>query len=266
MKKSFLPLIVFLFSSIIGSSEEGKGNENSTKNNKDKKVDIASIDQVRNIRTIDSGDTVIFDLSLLQTGEGQLSFPVSIISDDEITSLDFSYKYNQEEFLWDTIMAMPSSNVSPLSNYNMNDSIVRFTSYSSNLAPYILSSPIVNIRFDQLSGTFSSGDLRIVAVYLNGEPCTYIVKEPSVVGIQNAKQNQSVNIFPIPADNAFSVFSAENATIIIYDLTGKIVINEMPLKADETAIVNTVDMNAGIYFAKIAGSASITYRRLVIEH
>lgn len=96
---------------------------------------------------------------------------MSIISDDIINALDFSFKYNQSKFSWDTIEQLPGYKLQTTAFFNNADQTVRFT--SNSFQNYTLSGPVVNIWFDVLSGQFTKDDIQIVAVYLNGEPCSF---------------------------------------------------------------------------------------------
>ena len=54
--------------------------------------------------TINSGDTVVFDYSQAVFVNGNLKFPVSIITDDvDVFSLDFSFRFNNVDFTYDTV-------------------------------------------------------------------------------------------------------------------------------------------------------------------
>ena len=52
---------------------------------------------------IDNLDTVVFDLSQAIIVSNKVSFPVYVLSDETINSLDFSFMYNQNNLLFDSI-------------------------------------------------------------------------------------------------------------------------------------------------------------------
>ena len=93
---------------------------------------ISSTTTSNNITTnsqIDLSDTVVFDLSQAIITGTSIDIPISIISDDTINALDFSLKYDQVKFLYDSIIDL-TTYLQAVSFYNSNDSTIRFTSNS----------------------------------------------------------------------------------------------------------------------------------------
>src|SRR5690349_12324037 len=82
--------------------------------------------QARLTSTIDMLDTVVFDISQSSMAGNQVSFPVYIITDDTINSLDFSLVFNETNFSLDTIINL-TTYLQPV--YNLTMGTLYFTSY-----------------------------------------------------------------------------------------------------------------------------------------
>jgi len=214
------------------------------------------------IRTIDTGDTVVFDLTGIDNLSTLANVSVSIISDDEVYSLDFSLKYNEFDYLWDTIAIIPPTSVQSVSNYNVNDSTLRFTSNSMN--PYLMNTPIVNVGFNILTGSFEPDDLQIVAVYLNGDPCSYKIRSNGTVSIFSV-QRSSLLVYPNPAEDMLTLRSKKDATAEIYDLNGKIVHGNIEIFAGIGKEFNVKKLAPGVYFIKIISEGKTDFQKLVIQ-
>lgn len=261
MKKILLSVFVLtgfsLFGAINFNALDSKDNDNKN----------AAKPIVEGIRTIDSGDTVVFDLTQIVDLGNVVSFPVSIISDDLIQSLDFSLKYNQSDLNWDTINLNTTNILNATQNFNVNDLTLRFSSYIVDFnQSYNLSEPIVDIKFNVLAGVLDSSDLDIVAVYLNGNSCSYIVKVDAAVGIENTmKKAAFVNVFPNPTSNFVSLSCSDNAVAEIVDLNGKLIVSNIELNAGQNTSVATNNLASGIYFVKFTSSNKTQFRKLIVQ-
>lgn len=267
MKKSLLSLFIVSGISLFGNTnfELSSSKFINYGNEKDKNNVTKPI--ADGVRTIDSGDTVVFDLTQITDLGNMVTFPVSVISDDVILSLDFSLKYNQTDFNWDTIIPNTTNVLNATQNFNENDLTLRFSSYTLDFNQgYLLSAPIVDIHFNVLAGVLDSSDLDIVAVYLNGEPCSYIVKVDASVGLENTmKKAAFVNVFPNPTNNFVSLNCSDNAVAEIVDLNGKPIISNIELVAGQNTPVATNNIASGIYFVKLTSSNKIQFRKLIIQ-
>jgi hypothetical protein len=261
MKKILLSAFVLtgfsLFGAINFNAVEDKDNDNK---NTAKPI-------VEGIRTIDSGDTVVFDLTQITDLGNMVSFPVSIISDDPIQSLDFSLKYNQTDLNWDTINLNTTNILNATQNFNESDLTLRFTSYILDFNQnYVLTEPIVDIKFNVLAGVLDSSDLDIVAAYLNGNACSYIVRVDAAVGVENTmKKAAFVNVFPNPTSNFVSLSCSDNAVAEIFDLNGKSIISNIELNAGQNTSIATSDIASGIYFVKFTSSNKTQFRKLIVQ-
>jgi hypothetical protein len=258
MKNTLLLSICVLISSLILKSETFQLDKEKAKK---------SIESIEGIRTINSGDTVVFDLTQIINEGNVVTFPVSIISDDLIQALDFSLKYNQEDFAWDDILVLPTNALSATQSFNQNDLTLRFTSFIVDFNQhYDLNSPIVNVRFNVLAGVLDSSDLDIVATYLNGEPSSFIVKVDAAVGLDKTLKDAAfLNVFPNPSSGILNITCSDNAISEMVDLNGRIVNSNIVLNAGQKTELALDKFAPGIYFLKVTSSNKTQFRKIIIE-
>ena len=74
---------------------------------------------------------------------------------------------------------------------------------------------------------------------------------------------QGVSIFPNPATNVLNVQNAENATVQVFDILGKKLIELANISSSQE--VNVTSLQAGTYFVKITNGASVQTEKFVIN-
>ena len=210
---------------------------------------------------IDLNDTVVFDLSQAITMGNSICFPVSILTDDTIYAMDFSFKYNQPNFTYDSTVDL-TSYMQSIAFYNISDSTLRFSSYS--LQPYVNNTPLVSIFFSALSTQLTSTDIFDVKVYLNGSLCTAKVIDPSASTVNELDIHGLINIYPNPASQRITIIHPENSNLqILNSMGGQLNIPIQNYGAAKT-VINTQALTNGIYLIKIwNGSYSITRKVLI---
>lgn len=94
----------------------------------------------------------------------------------------------------------------------------------------------------------------------NGRIRFYVSKEADYVGLFEAKNYQTVAMYPNPASSFVNVqVGAGNHTIVVYDITGKALINQT---ATGTTTIDVSALNKGLYFLQVDGNKAA---RLVVE-
>lgn len=212
---------------------------------------------------IDASDTIVFDLSQAIITGSLVEFPVYFFSDDTINALDFSFKYNQTNFEYDSIIDL-TNYMQQLSYYNPNDSVVRFTSYS--FQNYTEDSALVSIRFNVLSGQFCSADIHTIHVYLNGDACSYKVITCVSTGIEQITGNENLlSVYPNPANTVLNYKSAEAGSVALSDMNGKQLYSE---KCTDTALhqINFETLSNGIYTMNYSNGRFTIQKKIVIVH
>jgi len=135
---------------------------------------------------INSGDTVVFDYSQAVFANGNLKFPVSIITDDpDVFALDFQFSFNNVDFTYDTVLNT-NNLTSLLGNFNPTDLKLRVSSFDLDVLPN--NTNLVTLSFNTTSTQFCALNPYDVIVYLNGEPCSY-----KIIGCANESANAGLD-------------------------------------------------------------------------
>ncbi|GDX52208.1 hypothetical protein LBMAG27_12550 [Bacteroidota bacterium] len=248
MKKQIVLIVAIIFSSFISFAQSPN-----------------------DMSIIDAQDTVVFDIAHADSGVGFVEFPVYFLSGDTINALDFSFKYNQANFSYDTILKL-ASYLSITSNYNMTDSTVYFTSFS--ITSFANNTPLVKIRFTILSGQFCKDDLNNVLVYLNGDVCSVKITEciHAPNGIYEAEnKNSSIEFYPNPSEGLtqmrFNAVRNQSYDLIVSDVNGKMV-----YKQSANAVAGENEMNLhldflskGVYLVQVVMNYMNLYKKIVLQ-
>ena len=183
--------------------------------------------------TIDSLDTVIFDLSQAVYSSNTVFFPVYFASDDLIYALDFALRYVDSRLVYDTITLAPAgSGLLAYSYLNPTDSTVRFT--SSQFVALPNRQPIAFVHFELATGTVSldTSDFFNVRGLLNGDPCTELVIPPGVTGLHEVSDPLALRVYPNPAMDYINVESKQTSELHVLALDGKCVMQPIHLDAN----------------------------------
>jgi hypothetical protein len=165
---------------------------------------------------IDSADTVFFNFDQVTVNAGIASFPISIVTDDTIYALDFSFRYNVNAVSCDTIIELTSYIESDY-YYNSTDSTLRYTSYS--LQPYSVDTALMQVNFNLMGASVSDINLFNVEAYLNGSACPASVI-PFTTSIKE-HQNKLIRVYPNPAIDHIFINSADNVVLSLFNANGQ---------------------------------------------
>ncbi len=211
---------------------------------------------------INALDTVIFDLSNAVVTGSQVEFPVLFRSDDVVNALDFSMKYDQINFLYDSIYSK-AYYITSSSFYNSADQTIRFTSNSFH--NYTHDTVLVTVRFTMLNGiNFCSADLNTISVYLNGDPCSFKVLNCISLGVVDYDNSLDlVTIFPNPASEKITVKTPNKSTIQLLDISGRQILLQSEI--NQNSEINIQNIANGIYLMKIFNERFSTIKKVVID-
>ncbi len=214
--------------------------------------------------TIDAGDSVIFDMFNATYSGSQVTIPVYINSDDPIYAVDFSFKFNNLDMVYDTITLSPAgSTLLAVSYLNPNDSVVRFT--SSSLVSIANQTVLVYIHFNLASGqTLDAADMFTLKGYLNGDPCSEAIIPPSTVGLSDFASNWNLSIFPNPATDFLFVEMNQNAVLEVMDVQGKDVLLKQSLNAGIKNHVNLEFLPIGFYLVRIYNEEGTSVKKVFV--
>ncbi len=214
------------------------------------------------VAAINAQDTVVFDLSQATTFGDDVQFPVYIMSDDTVNALDFSFKFNHANLIYDSIINL-TLHLQPVSYYDTLDSIVRFSSFNTDR--YKNDTPIVAIRFTTIFNPISSSDLSTIKVYLNGNPCSYKIINSIPTGLLNIKEDESVKVYPNPVREKLNIDLPEKAIVELLDVSGKRVIEPIAVNGKQSISLNTQDLANGIYMMKVYNDGFLSIKKVVIS-
>ncbi len=248
MKKQIILIVAIIFTSLISFAQSPN-----------------------DINLIDAQDTVVFDISQTDSGIGFVEFPVYFLSNDTINALDFSFKFNETNFTYDTIFKL-ASYLSVTSNYNSGNQTVYFTSFS--ITNFGNDTPLVKIRFTVLSGQFCKDDLNNVLVYLNGDPCSVKLTEcvTPVNGIHEAEnKNASIDFYPNPSEGLtlvrFNTDRSEPYEIVVSDVNGKMVYkqNANSMTGENEMNLNLEFLSKGVYLVQVVLPTMNLHKKIVLQ-
>jgi len=97
--------------------------------------------------------------------------------------------------------------------------------------------------------------------YGSGET-TNFYNIPLIVGIGENTLN-TVSLFPNPAKNQFTVTNAENSTVTVYDLLGKVILSETINSNMEKVAITS--LKTGTYFVNIERDGQLAVKKLIVE-
>lgn len=214
------------------------------------------------IGTIDTGDSVVFDLSQINLTFSPLEIPVSIISDDTIYALDFSLKYEHNALEYDTIMDL-TSYLMALSYYNTNDSTIRFT--SSSFQPCDTVIPLALVRFNLLTPSFSNADLYNLKAYLNGNQCSIKIILPAILSVSENLAGE-FNLYPNPAFESVTIVGSDHFEIMIINQLGVAVNTELINKQNNFATLNLKSLKSGMYYIQVKNTKGVCVKKLLVCH
>ncbi len=247
MKKTVITLSIVFLGGFIYSQNLLSHNEN----NKSPEI-------------INALDSVIFDLSNSITTSNYVEFPISIKSDDIVNALDFSLKFNYANFTFDSTINL-TSYISSNGHFTTSDSTLRFT--SNSLTTYRNDTSLVSIRLYRPGGlTCSNINLHSITVYLNGDPCSYGIKNCITTGISDeTNMGKSVNVFPNPAKDFLYVETEVSADIELIDILGRELIPKTSLIANQEKEINIHIIPNGIYFLRLFSANFSSTKKIVIN-
>lgn len=213
--------------------------------------------------TIDSLDTLVFNMSAsIYTGT-KWTFPVYFKSDDVINAVDFSFKYDHAVLDYDTIVNLKAY-LQSLENYNSFDSTVYYTSFSTTTIDNNTNLMRVKFNVSTGAGSFQSSDVFNIIGYLNGDVCTVKVIPLAFTGVNDVNPLSSFLVYPNPSSDIIYVQSAFPVNFDVQDISGKTVVQQLSLNAGVVKKVD-LDLAPGIYFARIQDENNVAVKRFIVE-
>jgi hypothetical protein len=251
MKKHYFSLLLFVVTAITGVNVSAGAYENMGKSN----------DGAGSVLIINAFDSVFFDMFQASVVGNVVEVPVYFKSDDIINAVDFEFKYDQTKLEYDTIL-FAASYIEGLSFYNLNDSVVRLTSYSFT-QPYANDSVLFKIRFTLLAGNqICAGDFNSVAALLNGDACSAFVTD-CLTGIGESQIFNGLEIYPNPVSSQLNLSYQSGLNVEIFDLSGRVVIADYFENQNGSVAIPVDQLVPGNYLIRVRDGEGVAVRRFV---
>lgn len=209
--------------------------------------------------TLRSSDRVVFNLSKAVTTGNFIDIPVSIVSGSEVNAMDFSMQFNHNALSYNAMISN-APNTQMVDYFNANDNTLRFS--SNSLDNYNLAQSIVSVRFELKKGKVDASDLLSVNSYLNGN-----LVATEIRGSNGTVRNNNViaNVYPNPTSGMLFVSVEEDATIQLFDISGKELMLQTNVIANKETELNVSQVENGIYLMRISNNNFVSTKKIVIN-
>ena len=224
--------------------------------------DVAAASGTLQLRT--SGENkLVVDLSKAIFNSNYVDVPVSFVSSVPVTGLDFAMKFDETSLTYNQ-MVNYASNTDAMAYFNPNDKFLKFTATNVDLAPFNANQSFASIRFETSNGTIDENQFNSLAGIINGAlvPVEILSK---TVGISSFGADNAVSVYPNPTNGILNITSIGDATVELFDLTGKNVLISTSVNASKTKQINVSELANGVYFVKISNNDFVTIKKVVLS-
>jgi gliding motility-associated-like protein len=150
---------------------------------------------------INNFDSVFFDLANPRLTGNIIDIPVYFKSSDSIISLDFSFKFNEQNIKFDSVVSYKNY-LLPLASFSSTDRYLRFTSNSNTFRTYEKQVVLFYLRFhfvgEEACKKISANDFNSITTYLNGDACSYKLTPPAPFKVPNANFSSAKACVGVP--------------------------------------------------------------------
>ena len=208
-----------------------------------------------------ASEKVIFNLSNAVVSGNTVEVPVSVVSSNTVSSIDFSMPLSSNVVTFNEISNV-ATGAESLSFFNTDDNTLRFTSY--HIANFKTDRSVATVKFNLVNGQLSASDLACSLAYINGENAE--VAFVGSIGSNNVDYTNVVSVFPNPASSFVQVITPELATVQLMDASGRIISTNMNVTAGQTLTLSTVELASGVYFVKISNDNFSVNKKIVVNN
>jgi hypothetical protein len=208
-----------------------------------------------------ASEKVIFNLSNAVVSGNTVEVPVSVVSSNTVSSIDFSMPLNSDVVSFNEISDV-ANGAESLSHFNTNDNTLRFTSYHTS--NFKTDRSVATVKFNLVNGQLSASDLAGSLAFINGENAE--VAFVGSIGSNNVDYSNVVSVFPNPASSFVQVITPELATVQLMDAAGRIISTNMNVTAGQALTLSTVELASGVYFVKISNENFSVNKKIVINN
>lgn len=208
-----------------------------------------------------ASEKVIFNLSNAVVSGNTIEVPVSVVSSNTVSSIDFSMPLSSNVVTFNEISNV-ATGAESLSYFNTDDNTLRFTSY--HIANFKTDRSVATVKFNLVNGQLSASDLAGSLAYINGENAE--VAFVGSIGSNNVDYTNVVSVFPNPASSFVQVITPELATVQLMDASGRIISTNMNVTAGQALTLSTVELASGVYFVKISNENFSVNKKIVVNN
>jgi hypothetical protein len=124
-----------------------------------------------------------------------------------------------------------------------------------------LNKEVVTIRFNIVDGKISEEDIKSTLGILNGKKANVEFRNSSI----NTSSNVSTSVYPNPTTGLLNVVVSENSMVQLFDMSGKQVLVQTNVTANEKQEINIDGLSGGVYLLKISNENFNSIERVVLN-
>ena len=249
---SFVPETVtgLLVGDIDGSWASYAANNNSP---------VAKLTSNGEMNTNDLNEPMILlDLANKKTNaDSSVEIPVSIIANQKVNSIDFSFTENNSEQVFSGFSNFYEPSLEWLANKDLDNTIM-FTSSSLSTLPS--NTNLFTLNFKPSKSQITANDIQIGIGLINGKSAKVKITQP----LEN-QADYRITICPNPSKGIFKINTPETVTLNITDIAGGCILSNKIINSGENSIIDLTAQAKGVYFVRLSNSNYITTKKIVVE-
>lgn len=214
---------------------------------------------------IDNLDSVFLNFAKATVSGSVVEIPVYIHSDDDIYTLDFSFKLDTFKAVYLSLIDH-TGHIQYADYFNPLDSKLRFTSNSFQKYPKG-DKKVVSLRFKIQETNFSTSDLSLFMSYLNGDQCPNKIKGPDInlTSVLEKYITDNITIKPNPSQDFIYFDSPVDGQITLLSLEGKQILGKIKVGKSIPVRIDIQDLNKGIYILNFSTGTKKVYSRKILK-
>jgi hypothetical protein len=223
------------------------------------------------LKSTSDDNEVVLDLSKSTTVNGVITIPVSISTSMEVHAIDLGFTVNKDKVEKVEPISQDNNpnNISPLDlGYNAETGRVDIAGSSSDKGipsnKAFTISVILKDNAKLQSSDFVEEQTNLTGQAFNSTVDGHLKVVESPTSTNNYTANM-VKIYPNPATNVLNIEVPENSKIEIFELSGKQVVLETSIEANNTQSINLQDLSSGVYIVKVTGESFVKMQRVVVN-
>jgi hypothetical protein len=203
---------------------------------------------------------IVIDFSKATIVKDGMQVPVSVTSTEVVNSFDFELLVNDPKATVKSIETQSGINFNW--NYNSNEGIVRFASYSVTALP---SEYVGSLTFSFNSAEpLKASDLSGIFALVNGKLADLVITEPQIQAVGDENYD-IVLVYPNPASDILIIEGPEDSKIQLFGLNGELII-EKDINSTHMLTIGVSDYSPGIYIVKIFNDKFILIKKVIISN